>query len=105
MFLKCQIAFNFFLYFLHLIKALIERKTDRTLQIQDLGLKPLWSCPSLASALSIHRGSEMLVDVLGKMRLSTNVVAIIILGIFEGKARKEPYKTGSLCMRPGRTNI
>ena len=57
------------------------------------------------SALSMHRGSEMLVAVPGKMRLSTNVVAIIILGIFEGKARKEPYKIGSLCMRPGRTNI
>lgn len=57
------------------------------------------------SALSMHSGTEMLVAVPGKMKLSTNVVAIIILSIFEGKARKEPYKVGSLCMRPGRTNI
>lgn len=57
------------------------------------------------SALSMHSGTEMLVAVRGKMKLSTNNVAIIILSIFEGKARKEPYKVGSLCMRPDRTNI
>lgn len=39
-----------------------------------------------------------------KMKHSTNV-AIIILSIFEGNARKGLLKVGSFCMRFGRTNI
>lgn len=57
------------------------------------------------SALSVHGGTEMSVAVSCKMKPSTNVVAIIILSMFEGKAMKEPYKVRSLCMRPSRTNI
>jgi len=57
------------------------------------------------SAVSVQGGTDVFVAVSCKMKPSTNVVAIIILSIFEGKAGKEPYKVGSLCMRPGRTNL
>lgn len=40
-----------------------------------------------------------------KTKHSTNVVAIIILSIFEGNAREGPQKVESLGMRSGRTNI
>lgn len=57
------------------------------------------------SALSVHGGTQVSVAVPCRMRPPTNVVAILMLSVFEGKAMKEPYKVRSLCMRPGRTNI
>lgn len=103
-FWKCEIAFNFFLYFLHLIKLLLRRKEMETCRYETW----VWSqcgVSPLVSALSVHGGTQVSVAVPCRMRPPTNVVAILMLSVFEGKAMKEPYKVRSLCMRPGGTNI